>query len=66
MEQGIYVDGPITMLPGSRPPPSDSERHNAAAVEIKTILEGNEKKKCTELTGAQQIPELKIGVKFLG
>ena len=65
MERGIYVDGPITMLPGSRLAPTDSERHNAA-VEIKTILEGNEKKKCIELTGAQQIPELKFVVKYFG
>ena len=45
MERGIYVDGPITMLPGSRLPPTDSERHNAA-VEIKIIqiLEGKEKR----------------------
>ena len=43
MERGIYVDGPITMLPGSRLAPTDSERYNAA-VEIKTILEGNEKR----------------------
>ena len=43
MERGIYVDGPITMLSGLRLAPTDSEPHNAAAVEIKTILKENEK-----------------------
>ena len=67
MERGIYVDGPITMLPGSRLAPTDSERHNAAAVEIKTILEGNEKKEMYRTDRCSTNPRRKICSKvFLG